>query len=257
MRELVNVIRISLQFFTILPVAKTIEWTERRVASSILVFPFIGLVIGLCEYGLFRGMSELSISVAVQSMLLVLLPIALTGGLHLDGWMDVSDAYFSRRPKEKRLEILSDPNIGAFAVLSLLFLLSLRWMAIHELLLIKEVPLSMWIVVSSVPRLSAGWVLRVAPLAKDTGLAAYFKQGFTKRISVIYIVITILFAVYACVVSLWLPVAITLLLWTIAFIAWCRKQFGGITGDMIGTTVEGGITLTWISLWLLHLFVTA
>ena len=36
--------------------------------------------------------------------------IVLTGGIHLDGWMDASDAFFSYRDKQKRLEIMKDPQ---------------------------------------------------------------------------------------------------------------------------------------------------
>ena len=44
--------------------------------------------------------------------------LALTGGLHLDGLMDTCDAIFSRRDRQKRLQILSDTHAGSFAVMS-------------------------------------------------------------------------------------------------------------------------------------------
>ena len=45
-----------------------------------------------------------------------LVVLAVTGGLHRDGLMDSCDAIFSRRDRETRLRILSDPHSGAFAV---------------------------------------------------------------------------------------------------------------------------------------------
>ncbi|MGG1888321.1 adenosylcobinamide-GDP ribazoletransferase, partial [Priestia megaterium] len=41
------------------------------------------------------------------------------------------------------------------------------------------------------------------------------------------------------------------------WIRFYRSQFGGVTGDVIGATIEGGETLLWIILWLSHVFVTA
>ena len=61
--------------------------------------------------------------------------IILTGGLHLDGWMDASDAFFSYRDKQRRLEIMKDPRIGAFGVLSVIVLLSARFLFIYEIIL--------------------------------------------------------------------------------------------------------------------------
>ena len=49
-----------------------------------------------------------------------IIPILITGGFHIDGFMDTQDAINSYKPREKKLEILKDPHIGAFAVISLL-----------------------------------------------------------------------------------------------------------------------------------------
>ena len=47
--------------------------------------------------------------------------------------MDASDAFFSYRDKQKRLEIMKDPRIGAFGVLSVIVLLSARFLFIYEI----------------------------------------------------------------------------------------------------------------------------
>jgi adenosylcobinamide-GDP ribazoletransferase len=46
------------------------------------------------------------------------LPIAITGGIHLDGFCDTSDALASHAEPERRREILKDPHTGAFAVIN-------------------------------------------------------------------------------------------------------------------------------------------
>ena len=47
-------------------------------------------------------------------------PLLVTGGFHVDGFLDTCDALHSYQSMEKKQEILKDPHIGAFAVLSLL-----------------------------------------------------------------------------------------------------------------------------------------
>ena len=55
-----------------------------------------------------------------------LLPIILSGGFHMDGFLDATDAIFSRRDRDRKLEIMKDPHCGPFAVLSCAALLLLE-----------------------------------------------------------------------------------------------------------------------------------
>jgi adenosylcobinamide-GDP ribazoletransferase len=261
MKEWINIGRMALQFFTILPVAKTVEWTEKRAARTILLLPFIGVGMAGILFFLFFLFTKIASSVAVVSLFVLLACVGMTGGLHLDGWMDVSDAYFSRRGKDKKLEILSDPHIGSFAVLSLLFLLTIRWASVYELLLKNEVTWSMLAVILVVPRLTAGWFLLSEKTAKKTGLASYFQQGATSSLKKGYVVQSVLFVAFLFTVTenkvILLAVFSLMLLFGVLYRAFIRKQFGGITGDTIGAAIEGGETWLWMSFWLLHAFVMA
>ena len=59
----------------------------------------------------------LGLPVLIRALILALWPYLATGFLHLDGFMDVTDAVKSCRDLARRLETLKDPNSGAFAVL--------------------------------------------------------------------------------------------------------------------------------------------
>ena len=89
MKEWIAILRISLQFFTILPLAKTVQWTEKRTARSLFVLPWIGMLLGLMFYSFLQLLQSSPITTIVDSILVLLLPLVLTGGLHLDGWMDM------------------------------------------------------------------------------------------------------------------------------------------------------------------------
>ena len=98
------------------------EWREDDMATSLDFFPLVGAVIGALICLLNIGPLT-RIDLYVRAILSVLLPILITGGFHLDGFMDTSDALNSYGEHEKKLEILKDPHIGAFSVISLVKLI--------------------------------------------------------------------------------------------------------------------------------------
>ena len=95
------------------------EWKDDDMAHSLTFFPFVGAVIGavICLLNCISPFNTLP--VAVRIILSILVPLIITGGFHVDGFMDTEDAMNSYAPKEKKLEILKDAHIGAFAVISL------------------------------------------------------------------------------------------------------------------------------------------
>lgn len=76
----------------------------------------------------------------LQAALLIVLMVVLTGGIHLDGFMDTIDGLFSGREREKCLEIMRDSRVGAFGVIGAICLLLFKFSLlanIPTLLLIK------------------------------------------------------------------------------------------------------------------------
>ena len=98
------------------------------------MFPVLGLLQGFL-YGIlaYALIQWTPLSALATAFIIWLSLIVVTGGIHLDGWMDCSDAYFSYRDREKRLEIMKDPRIGAFGVLSVIVILSAKFLFIYEI----------------------------------------------------------------------------------------------------------------------------
>ena len=93
---------------------------------SMAFLPLVGGIIGLGTY-LISGVNPFAeLPVAVRILLTLALPLLITGGFHVDGFMDTEDAMHSFAPTEKKLEILKDPHIGAFAVIALV-----KWLLIY------------------------------------------------------------------------------------------------------------------------------
>lgn len=101
------------------------RWDENARKWMLVMFPLIGGLIGILWYGLYRVMEICTVPVPVCAGLLTAYPFAVSGFIHLDGFMDCNDAILSRRPLQERQRILKDSHVGAFAVITvvLLFLL--------------------------------------------------------------------------------------------------------------------------------------
>ena len=95
-----------------IPVPK-VEWKEENRRYSLGFFPLVGAVSGglLILWRIFCSFSGAGQIIFAAGA--VLLPVAVTGGIHIDGFCDVTDARSSYADKKKRLEILSDPHIGS------------------------------------------------------------------------------------------------------------------------------------------------
>lgn len=95
-----------------------VEWNEKSMRYSMCFFPCVGAVIG-CINLLFLyifGATGIG-SVTLTAVVLTVLPILITGGIHMDGFMDTVDARSSYKSMEDKLKILKDPHTGAFAII--------------------------------------------------------------------------------------------------------------------------------------------
>lgn len=95
----------------------TVKWDEKNMKYSMCFFPFIGVVIGLVLVGCNKLCSWLALNPILRGVIYTAIPILITGGIHMDGFMDTVDAKSSYGSKEERLEILKDPHAGAFAII--------------------------------------------------------------------------------------------------------------------------------------------
>ena len=107
----------ALAMYSKLPVPQ-VEWREENMAYAMCFFPVIGACIGLLMFAVLALANLLALSRTLTAALLTVLPLAVTGGIHMDGFCDVADALSSHAPKEKKLEIMKDPRAGAFAVIA-------------------------------------------------------------------------------------------------------------------------------------------
>lgn len=259
-RDWVDGLILAFQFYTILPITKEVHWSEKSARASLLFLPLTGLVLGSILAFVYLLFPISSISLFFFIFLLLFLSIVYSGALHLDGWMDVSDAIFSHREKERKLEIMKDPRVGPFAVISLFFILGWRLMFMHEAFMSEVNMVFFLLVIPFLTRWSMGLLLIIGKSAKEDGLLVAFKPVVNKFLFVSYFFWLVAFITAITFIAPYLLLPSLILLFIVACIIlssilFFERQIGGFTGDTIGATGEGGETILWMTAWLLACFV--
>lgn len=99
------------------------RWEEECRPYMMLFLPVVGLEIGVLWITLEWLLQTFQAAAPIFAFFMMLFPYLLTGFMHLDGFMDVTDAVFSWRSLEKRREILKDSHVGSFSVIWCIFLI--------------------------------------------------------------------------------------------------------------------------------------
>jgi len=188
------------------------------------------------------------------AIMFVILHTILTGGLHLDGYVDVSDAFFSYQDRNRRLEILEDSRVGAFGVISVVILMLVNVAVMYEILLREPSNLYLYIIIFPIlSRLGIMLLFAKLPCAKDKGLAFYFKTNCHENKVLISALLSFLLIIAIMIYfKVYIFLAIVAIFGGGVFLyrRFCMKHFGGITGDLLGAFYEGGHVLCWMSLLL-------
>lgn len=237
--ELLGSLVIAFSMYSRIPMPR-IQWTKERMKYVMCFFPLIGLVMGLALW----GWGELAVILNLGPSYYiggVVLPLVITGGIHMDGYLDVSDARSSYGEREQKLDILKDPHIGAFAFIkgSVYILL---YLAVFSELPRRELPAvgAVYVMTRALSSLS---VVNF-PKAKKEGLAAAFSRGAEEKIVTgtmgVYILGCLGFLFFYDGWNMAAAVA------AVSFVVFWRyyhvavKEFGGMTGDLAGWFLQTG-----------------
>lgn len=94
------------------------KWDDEARPLMTLFLPAVGAWIGILWTLTAYIVRWLGLPVLVGAAILCAYPILVTGGMHMDGYLDVTDAVKSWRDLEERRRILKDPNVGSFAAIA-------------------------------------------------------------------------------------------------------------------------------------------
>ncbi|WP_068985538.1 adenosylcobinamide-GDP ribazoletransferase [Lysinibacillus xylanilyticus] len=249
-------IQLAFQFFTVLPVHKEIPLTKVTITGMFAFLPWIGALMGTIVAAVIYALTEWTTSSEVLlSFMIVGLFALFTGGLHLDGFIDMGDAYFSYRDREKRLEILDDPRVGAFGVLAVLFLVLGKLVILHELFVQHKLALWMLIFIPLLTRVGMSFYFLSLQCSKEKGLAYFFKTHIKPGLLICFMLITLVVAYSSLLIVIgfsFVPLVLMAVL-AIAFLVFRQftvRNFGGVSGDLLGASIEGMEVVLWVTLLL-------
>lgn len=211
-----------------------VEWNDENRKYTMCFFPLIGAVIGLILWGWFWLCDALGIGPVLRGTVGALIPLLVTGGIHMDGFMDTSDAVASWQTRERRLEILKDSHVGAFAVIGCVAYLLLDAAILSE---VSSKNAAMLPCVFVLTRALSAWAMASFQSARPNGMLDAFAQAAHRRIVTLSCVIYALFCA-ACwfIAGGWLSI-ICLLAAALCLLYYkhmATKNFGGVTGDLAG-----------------------
>ena len=107
---------IAFSMYSKIPVPR-VDWTGKRLRYVMCWFPLVGVVCGLILWLWLSFAWRFSIHPACAGMIGCCIPLWVSGGIHMDGFLDTVDARSSYGDREKKLAILKDPHTGAFAII--------------------------------------------------------------------------------------------------------------------------------------------
>lgn len=224
----------ALQFLTIVPL-KIKQLSEKDIAGAMIYFPFVGLLLGLALSGINMLLVIFNFSPLAASIILVVALIGITGGMHLDGLSDSSDAFLSGKTKDQMLIVMRDPHIGVMGVVSIASVMLLK-IALLSAVAIALKPVSL-VLACVLSRWSSVLAIYLFPYSRPSGKVKVFKDGMNLRIFILSSILALVF-----VFGTWrLKGVFTLLIaggFTYLAGKYACRKIGGITGDTLGAIIE-------------------
>ena len=221
-------IAVAFAMFSAVPVPQ-FDWNEKNMRYSLCAFPLVGVLCGV----LWCVCASLPLPAMVRAAGFCLIPIWVTGGIHLDGYADTCDALCSYGDTQKKLDILKDPHCGAFAVIRLCSYF-LATFALCTCVRFTPRAGALWTLALVLERALSGYAVAAFPMAKNTGLAHTFATAADK--TAVCRVLAALAAVLCMGMAALGGWALVLAALAVLFYynKMSAKQFGGITGDLAG-----------------------
>ena len=234
MQSIINSFIIAIAMYSKIPMPK-VEWNQKNMKYTLCFFPSIGLVIGALLYGWSRICGAFGFGQICFALVGTVIPVIVTGGIHLDGLLDTADAIHSYATKEKRQEILKDPHTGAFAVITAICFFMLYGAGLT--LIWKRYQLIMLGLSYIISRTLSGMSIVWFPASKEDGLLHTFSSAAHKR--TVRVVLVTLLAIAMISAVMVHPVIGALMslaamwVWTYYYYM-AKRKFGGISGDLAG-----------------------
>ncbi len=236
MKSVWNSCKAAFAMFSKIPVPM-VDWNKENMKYMMCFFPFVGAVIGVLTWltGCVLG-NHVKLESFFLTVILTVIPVVITGGIHVDGLLDTSDALSSWQERTRRLEILKDSHAGAFAVITACVYFIL-WLGAWSQLQNNPKGICIMSMGYMMSRCLSGIGVITFPKAKSDGTVAEFSRNaseITARniLMVMFVILMALMLWVSPVMGVLAVLSALLVFWWYHHMA--MKYFGGTTGDLSG-----------------------
>lgn len=231
---------VALALLTQMPVAgfiRTESFTEDVRARSVLWYPSVAILLAAmlvaCQQGLAQALPS-----HLQAILVLILWVAASGAIHLDGLADCTDAAAAAHSsREKMLSIFKQPDVGAMAVVVLVLALLLKASLLYTLIATANATTGIVCAVIGSRTLAVYYML-LTPYARTHGLATDLtRRKFLFPFSVQALLLLTALYVFLPII----PLSLSLLALILLSIVWRRfwlVRINGYVGDCVGAVIE-------------------
>lgn len=225
----------AVQYFTRIRVPAWVGHAQEQLAGAVRYFPVVGLIVGA------SGAATLWLAARVlpaplPAILATIVTVLMTGAIHEDGLADTCDGLGGGATRERALEIMKDPRIGAFGAIALILTLLLKisalslmpvWTAMAALVAAHTFSRFCAVLVSFVGRyVGSAERSRAAPVVQRVKIG-----------DVLIAAVYGLPALVLCGREAIIAVVVALVLLGLLF-RWCVQRIGGYTGDTLGAAQQ-------------------
>lgn len=216
------------------------RWDNNLKNMMLAMLPGVGVVVGVLWMALYAVIDWLVLPPMIASLIMIYYIFAVCGFMHMDGFMDCNDAIMSRRPLEDRQRILKDSLVGAFAVVTAIFLI-LGWFAAMTTTIENNTLNTVDLNLLLIPVLSRGVSGFHVLTCKPIGHSQYVKD-YEDKSRIKYRIAVILQMAVIATAAIFLGtdptatmiVAATVIASCSLSIFYARKNLGGMSGDIAG-----------------------
>jgi len=223
----------AVSFLTRIPVPN-LNYSTADWQRSVRYYPLVGALIGLLLWVVHLG-AMTTFSPQVSAVITLLFWVYLTGGLHLDGWMDLADGLGSNRSREQMLAIMKDSRVGAMGVIAAISLFLLKGVALFDIL--SQPGTARLIAVPLAARTLVMVMMRSFPYLARDGIALGMRETLNLWSLICGCAFMLLIGWYLGAWQMLLAIGIAALI-AVVFAVRVIRKLGGLTGDVYGALIE-------------------
>lgn len=216
-----------------------VKWEKENMKYVLALFPLVGVLEGVFFLMFWKAAMIFKMAPLLRGAGLFIIPLLYTGGIHMDGFMDVLDAKASHQDRRFKLAVLKDSHVGSGAVIGAIMFSIVYTAALVQFDNVKQVLLMdvAFVMIRAYSALS----LACFKNARGEGLAMTFSDAaeicVTRTILVLFVLICVLGMIYISH-SMGIVVAAAGFVVFLYYRLSSHDEFGGVTGDLAGYFLE-------------------